>query len=362
MNTTVTTNVVPSDDVVWRNILQQVRAVRFYYIWVLAAVGFPGNLACLLTVLSMPVTTATFYVALLAGADSFALLTKLISHQLYTYDALNAVACSLEYLPTLAGAYANWVLVLICFERFFGVCWPLKKHVYFTKKKCYISALVLGLLLLVLFIPTFAFTYEATPDGDACVPREAMSPYKDKFWDAGMTAALYFFAPFILVAIFVGITIAALQVHRRNRQNMRTSGSGSGAGDGNIELAISIMLVCAGLIFLALTLPMCLYHLVFQYQYSPKIFVDRVKDFLFYQIVTIMSETTHALNFLVYFVSATKFRASFRALLMRCPCIAKLCVPSTVSDFEDQTQITQLANDNRAGGDNPPSATAASSC
>ena len=54
------------------------------YLWVVFLLGFPGNIACVVTVLSMStLSTATLYVALLAVVDALALLGKLITQQIF---------------------------------------------------------------------------------------------------------------------------------------------------------------------------------------------------------------------------------------------------------------------------------------
>ena len=49
----------------------------------------------------------------------------------------------IEPLSIFFSTTANWILVLICLERFISVCYPLKKAYLFTKRRSYICATIL---------------------------------------------------------------------------------------------------------------------------------------------------------------------------------------------------------------------------
>ncbi|PVD29897.1 hypothetical protein C0Q70_09154 [Pomacea canaliculata] len=118
------------------------------YIWVLVGVGVPGNVACILVTTSMTLTTATLYMSLLAVADLLALVLRLIFHQIAFYDVtVNTFVCKMEVFILLVSNYANWTLVLVCLERFLSIRFPLKKKIYFTKKRAILIAVLLGMIL-----------------------------------------------------------------------------------------------------------------------------------------------------------------------------------------------------------------------
>lgn len=308
--TTPTTIIIPSQ-------AQLAINLRAVYIWVLVAVGLPGNAACLVTVLTMTMTTATFYVALLAVADTLALLVKLTYHQLATHRKTNAAVCYTWYTPHFFSSYANWVLVLICFERFFSVCFPLKKQAYFTKRKARISAVALAVVMVIIFTPSFSFF--ADWDGRACTPREHFNRPAQEAW-ATVVSALYFYIPFLLMSLFTTLIIVGMHRHRRARQAIASTGTSNPGNGGGAERSISIMLVGAALVFLALTLPTCLYHLFHYKLYDPSVLRESAQRYLFEQVVYFLADANHAVNFFIYFVTAAKFRRCFVHLLQRLPC------------------------------------------
>lgn len=322
--------------------------LRAVYIWVLVAVGLPGNAACLATALTMRVSTATFYVALLAVADSLALLVKLLFHQLATHGLMNAAACYAIYTANYFSCYANWVLVFICFERFFSVCFPMKKQVHFTKRRVHVSAVVLALALLVVFAPSLAFhdDWKSRGGGGGCTTREYFAPFVYKAWPVIVTA-LYFYIPFLLMSLFTALIIVGLWRHRRARQAIQCRGEVSSAGSGRAERAISIMLLSAALVFLLLTLPACLYHLFLKHLYDLSVVKEAARDFLLEQVVTFLADSNHAVNFFIYFASAAKFRRCLMDLARRRSCLLLLLRSATGSSrngssCSEPVRLTQL--------------------
>ncbi|XP_076461395.1 uncharacterized protein LOC143293912 [Babylonia areolata] len=346
---TNTTTLLPRNEILLPEEVVLGRAIRDVYIWVLVGVGLPGNLACVLTVLSMPVTTATFYVALLAAADSLALLLKLLFHQLVSHSKMTAAACVFYFTPAFFSCYANWVLALICFERFFAVCFPLKKQVYFTKRRVRISVVVLTIALAACFGPTPFFKTEPQPHRKSCVEDPTMLEFREEFYDA-FFASLYFFVPFLLIAVFTTLIIVGLYRHRRARQRMSggTMSGGCGGGESNAELSISVMLLCAGLVFLLLLLPACLYHLALEKLFDASIMEERAQVFLFYQVITVLADTNHAVNFIIYFLSAAKFRKRFVQLLRSCVSLASCRTRPRSCSSEDATHLTNVSQVNDA--------------
>ncbi|XP_076461986.1 sex peptide receptor-related protein 2-like [Babylonia areolata] len=343
---TNTTTSLPGNDMLLPEEVVHGRAIRNVYIWVLVGVGLPGNLACVLTVLSMPVTTATFYVALLAAADSLALLLKLLFHQLVSHAKMTAAACVFYFTPTFFSCYANWVLALICFERFVTVCFPLKKDAYFTKRRVGVSVAILTAALAVCFGPTPFFYTDVMWNGKRCVQNVGMLKFKEEFFDVFL-ASLYFFAPFFLIAVLTTLIIIGLYRNRQARQRIGgvvVTEGGATSEERNVELSISVMLLCAGLVFLLLLLPACLYHLALEKLFDASIMEERAQVFLFYQVITMLADTNHAVNFIIYFLSAPRFRKRFVELARRGFCFKRGEESgATASSSEDAIRLTQLS-------------------
>lgn len=72
--------------------------INEYYLWVIFALGFPGNVLSLLTILRMPtVSSSKMHVAMLAIVDNFAIVSKLLYHQLTSHEiSLGDAGCKVR--------------------------------------------------------------------------------------------------------------------------------------------------------------------------------------------------------------------------------------------------------------------------
>ncbi|KAK7508723.1 hypothetical protein BaRGS_00000289 [Batillaria attramentaria] len=311
--------------------------LRDVYIWIVFVLGLPGSGAAVATILSMRVTTATFYVALLAVADGVTLILKLIFHQMSTYFVLphSGMGCRiLNMIVELSSCYANWVLVLVCFERFVSVRFPLKKNVFFTKTRAYVSGAALYLVMFLCF-SHYLYSNNYCEGGDT---------FYNGSW-LWIQSALYFLVPFVIVAILTVAIVICLRRYRRARQQMQSTANGD---DGSTERAISIMLVSAAIVFLILALPTCVYYLIDDAQMDEWGFTVGDK-YMFFEVTTFLADATHAVNFYVYFFSAAKFRHRFLELIgikEFPPCIANRASASSSSgtQYSDLPQSKENMN------------------
>lgn len=299
------------EGIIWSNdtdsaIYQAANTVRSVYIWVLVLCGVPGNLAAIATILRMPVTTATFYVALLSSVDVWTLMLKLGFHQMHTYRVYpnRGLACRLLNLVLeTSSCYASWLLVLVCFERFISVHFPLKKRVYFTKKRAYISAAVLGGLILIAF-----FHYVFVSGYYDCSEPADIDRVHESVW-LWVHACLYFFLPFLGVAALAANIVVSLYRSKHARQTMNVHNRSQDIG--GTERAISVMLASAAIVFLILSLPTCVYYLADDETKAAWGITTKAKKYLFFQVTTILADATHAVDFYMYFLSAARFRSKF---------------------------------------------------
>ncbi|PVD29902.1 hypothetical protein C0Q70_09159 [Pomacea canaliculata] len=318
------------------------------YIWVLAAFGVPGNVACILTVATMTMTTATVYVVLLAAADLAALVLKLIYHQIYYHEVpVNTFICKGDVVVQVVSCYANWTLVLICFERFLGVCYPLKRNAYFTTKKAIVIAVLLGLTLCLCFLYGFV-QMDKTEEGYCYVPEYARE-FHTTYW-YWIIASIYFFLPFILISIFTGLIIVSLRRQRKARETIRvTAQSTSGkTTEARVEQTICIMMLCAAIVFLLLILPTCIYHSIAPLEILKDDTPEKFFASSMFQYLAIsLSEANHAVNFYIYFLSAKRFRFRFRDLMGKCfPFLRRRAHENIYKGYTSKTQSSVLHESN----------------
>ncbi|ESO98136.1 hypothetical protein LOTGIDRAFT_174312 [Lottia gigantea] len=103
----------------YETVSQLASKIQRYYLWVIFAVGVPGNIATLITVLKMkPLTSLTAYVAVLSVVDLLAIFVKLslLAFQVNSVDILNGGCKFMIFLGNLLVCFASWILVAMAVE------------------------------------------------------------------------------------------------------------------------------------------------------------------------------------------------------------------------------------------------------
>ncbi|KAH9524435.1 hypothetical protein Btru_054555 [Bulinus truncatus] len=301
--------------------------VQRYYLWVLSAIGIPANILALIVIVTMQkLTPASFLIASLAACDSCALVTKLIYVNLYLYNVMSEAVCKMDFMAGFLSSLANWTLVLICVERFVSVCYPLKKEYLVTLRLCYV---IFGITAVILLVPhmsvfvTMRYYYDNADglfSGPVCLVHDEYLTFWNNYWH-WINNSVVVFIPYIIISTFTTVIIVKLRVNTvwRRRMFQASCSSSSPISNSNnqnlhdkerAERALSWMLALTAVLFLVLTLPSCVYFLMNSWG----------ENFLFLQIQFVLYDSTHALNFFMYFLTAKCFRLQ----LYRIFCCGKL--------------------------------------
>lgn len=284
-----------------------VASIHAVYLWVITALGLPGNILALITILSMhAITPASMLVATLAATDGLALTLKLIGHQLFRHGVyVGDAGCKCEFLVLYVSTMANWVLLWICAERFVVICRP-KFHNMFSNKKFWAGVLFLcGVALLAVFLPISVVMRVSVSHGNKCGTHTQYLWFFMNVW-YWINACLHLFIPFSVIAPLTILTVIKLY---------KTRGVLTGNDAENKTQAVrqtAVMMGVAALVFLLLSLPSCVYFL--SYKMSDNKVVE-ARWAIFEQVQYIFLDSTHALNFYLYFLSSKLFRARLLALL-----------------------------------------------
>lgn len=316
-------------------IVLTVRRVGF---WSTLAVGAPGNILALLTILTFPKSVGTFYLALLSLSDLLAIITKVISVAMVTFKAFNDASCKVIMTATdFTAIYANWVLVFICFERLVTVVFPLKKNYYCTMRRGHQSAVILAIVIL-LFAGVNLWMITAWPNQCATSQIEFYSKWLH------VTNTLYSYLPSLLLLLMVLIIWRALKKIQKARNSIFGGDDGSTAAaltkrrledQAKMERSITAMLFFASVTFVVLTLPLCVViaadasGLINPSQLN-KLYLD-----LAFAISLGFVTLTHAVNFFIYLVSTKRFRQQVLNLIRRSN-FTRLTLDRTNNTVEDQ--------------------------
>ncbi|KAH9490401.1 hypothetical protein Btru_035108 [Bulinus truncatus] len=301
--------------------------IQRYYMWVLSSIGIPANVLALVVIVTMQkMTPATFLTATLAVCDSCALVTKLVDLNLLLYNVKSEAVCKMDFTAQFLSSLANWTLVLICVERFIAVCYPLEKEYHVTLRLCYV---IFGVTALILFLPrmsvfvTMRYYYDNADglfEGPMCLVHDEYLTFWINYWH-WINNIVMVFAPFIIISTFTTVIIVKLRVNAVKRRRTLHGSRSDSSTNSNIntfnaqilrvkeraERALTWMLALTAVLFLVLTLPSCVYFLVYPGGEEP----------LFNQVQYVLYDSTHALNFFMYFLTAKRFRLQLYHVL-RC--------------------------------------------
>ncbi|ESP02781.1 hypothetical protein LOTGIDRAFT_156726 [Lottia gigantea] len=289
--------------------------INLYYLWVIFAIGFPGNMASIITILRMPpLTSSTAYVAVLAAVDTLAIIDKLLFHQLTLYDVhIGVGGCRvLYYFGSFFSMYVNWILVAMTVERFVAIWFPLKVGSYCNGRK---AGTIMGVIAIILLLADLQFLWTATQHvsetgnvdcGFAAEYQTFISLYW--YWIDG---TLYAIIPCILLFIFNFLIIFGIRRSGRIQKDLTNSKSDQMAEKFRQQRQITIMLVVVSIVFVMLTIPNCLFYIVKPYWTYQKNSYDHAKFVMTNQIIFVLSDSNHAVNFYLYFLSGKRFRRRF---------------------------------------------------
>ena len=292
---------------------------------IICAVGFPGNLAAILTIATVrPLSPAPFLVALLAASDSAALLVKLVLNQLAIHMTYNDSFCHSRALANVCSTFANWVLVLIAAERLVAVARPVLRSRLLSLRRTYTVCLVVAVCVFAVHGPTMAGRIRSSKK--TCEVTAPLTYYVKDVWP-WLNTLVYFLLPVCL--LFVITTALCVTLRRARRRRRLLLGGGCGADmDGwrthavrearRAERALTSMMLAASLLFVLMVLPQCLYFILIYHADTFSHLRDGPLGQLLQQVATVLADSTHALNFYLYFASTRRFRKQFLGLLCCC--------------------------------------------
>ncbi|RUS79578.1 hypothetical protein EGW08_012672 [Elysia chlorotica] len=302
-------------------ILEAGQIINKYYLWVVFAFGFPGNLATMITISRMRhFGSFVMYVALLAISDNLAIIVKILFYQLLLHKVpLGSAGCrTLQYSGVVLISYCNWVLVLMAVERLVAVRYPFRIHFQscLSSRKTACIVTVVAILICLLNMPIL-WASEYNSDIGWCHVKS--TPLLQIIhW---ISTSIYFFVPFTILAVCNFLVAREIRISFRLRNSFRSVHNfmvGRRSSDVPIQKQIMIMLFTATFMFILLHFPICLFLIVDTYWEAQIGTTSYAWKYLAQQISYVLSDSNHAFNFYLYFVSARKFRAHFTNMLVIC--------------------------------------------
>ncbi|XP_076437303.1 delta-type opioid receptor-like isoform X2 [Babylonia areolata] len=300
-----------------------------YYLNIIAAFGFPGNILSFITILKMkPHSHPSIYVAVLAVSDNFCLAAKILFTEVTRHDVdVGSYGCKFLYFAgNTTAIYANWLLVLMTVERFMAIWFPLKVGSFCTRRRSGVAMVCLLVMVGSLCSAFFVFSTDLWRGDDfLCIFHQDYLPFVSYVW-YWVDATFYALLPCVLLAMFNTLIIVGIK-RAASIQRQLTEADSSSRSKRLFNQAtekirqqrqITIMLVVVCVVFVVLTLPNCIFFIYKPYwNPTPRTRQD-AKFRVIEQIVYLLSDLSHATNFFVYFFSTKKFRDRFLETVCCC--------------------------------------------
>ena len=297
-----------TDQVIWQSGVAE--AIFQYYLYVFVAIGLPGNCAAIATFITMRKRNSSHVLLIsLSVTDSILLVFKCIFAYLPVYGVtFSDIFCQcFLFLGTLLWHLPNILLILLTTTKCIAIWFPMKVNILLQTRK---QICGICISFLVLFILNFPMIFETKSLIQSLYPCGFVtSNVVTVYWN-WVNAVLFAFVP--ITILIVENIVLVIGVRKAETVRMVLAGTHNFIGQ-NIQVTVMVIVVCS--VFIMLSLPSCaffVYREYWDYMSDP---LETAKYFLVYQIVFMLSDTNHVINFYLYVVSGTKFRRQFCKLM-----------------------------------------------
>ncbi|GFR67491.1 thyrotropin-releasing hormone receptor [Elysia marginata] len=303
--------------------------IASYFLWVVFAFGFPGNIASIFTIMTMPTISSSkvrqaqittgcgiygqkavgAHVAILAVTDTLAIISRVTYHEVSGHSAyLSTPGCNiLMFIQQFCVVYANWVVVAMTTERCLAVCFPLRVgHMYTRRKALAVLAGFAVMTASVYLLLLWAFEEEFDERyGYYCKLKPRYKAYLNGQIHYWLDACVGHIGPCVLVLTGNALIVFSIRRARRAQRSLTSAVVDRGGRQSKDQRQITCMLIAVSVVFLVLNIPNSLYYLLrekiwpgkvapYSYEMAVKIFTAR--------FVHALTDANHAVNFYLYFL------------------------------------------------------------
>ncbi|GFR71998.1 thyrotropin-releasing hormone receptor [Elysia marginata] len=292
-----------------------------YYLWVVFAVGFPGNLSTIITIIRMrSLGSFTLYVVILAVVDNLAIGVKLLFYQILENKVNIATSgCRIFYfLGNFMVSYANWVLVIMAVERLVAVKYPLKIQKLMNCRRSMLALSIVGSVIAGVYLPLLWTVYFNEENRFCDYDGSAQLLSFLQWANISISAFIPFTVLTVCNLLIVRVLKESFRVRHALRSMQQTVALKPKASfykyDVSVQRQVTIMLFTTTLVFVLLMFPLCAFKVVDKHWKVRNLSNEYAAKYLVNQLSYILCDSTHAVNFYLYFLSARKFRSHFLAM------------------------------------------------
>lgn len=257
-----------------------------------------------------PFTSSSLYICSLAIADILVLFLRSLTQMVQDFDLnIGDYGCGvLTFALNLMVHVAVWTIVVMTLERFAAVIYPLHVSTLFTMKKTKLSIVAMYAVFSLInahFIYTYNMGYiNSRHSGYFCRHRPGTTYWSHNIW-FWINSALFAIIPCSSLLILNVVIIVGMRSSLKKQKRMVLDDSGKKDAQ---QRQVTVMLLSMSFAYIIFFAPVTVYMVAsigFNVYESPEIlawfrFVTRVVFFV--------SSLNHAVNFVFYFASNSRFR------------------------------------------------------
>ncbi|XP_061174113.1 growth hormone secretagogue receptor type 1-like [Saccostrea echinata] len=345
-----------------QDILNQHWEYRFaqaFGLYVFPIVIFLGTIGNILTFIvlcrhSMRTTSTCIYMQAIAVLDLAVLYINAFRRWLTILNegtdisTRSQAACiTIHFFSYFTYHYSVWLVVAMTVERFIAIHFPLKAAQMATISR----ARKVTILLFIIFVAinSHIFWTVTIDDREFCIPEKEYEDFHDNVmpW---LDAAIYSFAPFVVLLTFNILIIYDNRKATLRRRSMRSQNQRNNRTDSRQQFhqRLTAMLLSVSFTFLVCTSPKVIFMSIresaFQFivdgkvnyhGYASYLMASRISDFFVY--------LNHSINFFLYSIHGQRFRRELKKVL--CCARGGLRRLSTISQSLDGVVNSRVTTD-----------------
>ena len=309
------------------NVQATLNVVGFIFTPTILIVGVFGNCMTILTMMSKSfsdLTSRYILIGLSLSDTTFLLLqpfNKMFIIQLIGLDtrALSRGGCKLFFwLFKTSKMTSSWLIVMLCFERFVAVIFPLKiKHILNKRNILVLVACVVSAIGVFNSMWSFASNVK---DG-TCQPDVMFPDTKLKYRNfLLMGTTIYSFVPITIILILTPTIVWKLIQKRRNRQrHVLQHGNNRATKKDSKEIRASLVIISVVVAFVILVCPIAMMFIISFWQNLAVFQANNVLFFVAREMTQLLEQINYSITFFLYIMCSDTFRR--RALqILRRPC------------------------------------------
>ena len=294
--------------------------------------GTLGNLLTIVVLMRSKsrLSSTALYLSALAVSDLLVLWLGLLRQWLiYMFDIdvrhLSEAGCKIHiFLVYFATQCSSWLLVAVTSERFIGVLLPHKVKQGCTTRTAVVTiSIIVGCLILLNAHWFYGMGETEVVFSNVTYVFKCDSIYEHYYEFLGfkwlwIDLCVFSLVPFTILLIGnVSIIVRVLASKHKTRIQIAPSNGGTGAVRRSDKTAqLTAMLVLLNIVFFVCTLPMAIYLIG-----EPK-WISKLKSYhefavlrLWWSVVNSFMYLNNAINFILYFLSGSRFRQEVKSLV-----------------------------------------------